>query len=76
MVKETKERDVPRESIEELRESIKRHQRLLELQARLFILASAFGTQFQGEDVAAIGWMLVQYCKHQDQLLRRGYEKN
>jgi len=69
-----KERDEPEESIESiesienLRNSIKRHQRLLEPQARLFILASAFEMQFGGQDVAAIGWLLVKYCEHQDRL--------
>ena len=66
-----KERDEPEESIESienLRNSIKCHQRLLELQARLFILASAFEMQFGSQDAAAIGWLLVKYCEHQDRL--------
>jgi hypothetical protein len=64
-----KGRDEPKESIKELRSDIKTHQRILELQARLFLMASAFEVQFGSKDVAAIGWLLIRYCEHQDRLL-------
>ncbi|MDY7036751.1 MAG: hypothetical protein SV375_11395 [Thermodesulfobacteriota bacterium] len=64
-----RQRDGPLERLKELKARIKSHQRVLELQARLVLMASAFGATLQDEDLAAVGWLITKFCEDQNKIL-------